>query len=76
MTAIPYVAISADELGEPTEVIHCTRCGEQHSIEYGTSQALMPDGKSWSKPKPSRLVGFYECRGELYLGTIDGKRWK
>lgn len=75
MTAIPYVAIGADELGEPTEVIHCTRCGEPHAIEYGTSKTLRADN-TWSDPAPSKTLGFYECQGQLYLGTVNGRRWK
>ena len=76
MTTTPYVAIGPDELGEQTEVIWCPRCETEHPIEYGTSQTLLPDGKSWSEPKLSKLAGFYKCQGELYLGTVDGRQWK
>lgn len=73
--SVPFVAIGADELGDPTEVAQCAVCGAEHPIEYGTSRTLLPDG-TWSEPKPSRTLGFYRCGGQLYLGTIDGRRWK
>lgn len=76
MTAIPYVAIGSDELGEQTEMIRCPSCQDEHPIEYGTSKTLMPDGKTWSEPKPSRLLGFYKCHGKLYLGTVGGRKWR
>lgn len=75
MTAIPYVAIGDNELGEPTEMIQCSRCGQEHAIEYGTSKTLLPDN-TWSEPVPSKTLGFYECEGQLYLGTVGGRKWK
>lgn len=73
--AVPYVAIGPDELAEPAEAVDCTRCGEQHVIEYGTSRTLLADN-TWSEPVPSKKLGFYKCGGELYLGTVEGRRWK
>lgn len=75
MSDIPYVAIGADELGEPTETIDCARCGQTHPIEYATSQTLRADN-TWTEPVPSKLLGFYKCCGELYVGTVKGRRWK
>lgn len=75
MSAIPYVAVGPDELGEQTEVIACPRCKEEHAIEYGTSKTLRPDN-TWSEPVPSKLLGFYKCQGKLYLGTVEGRKWK
>ena len=76
MTDIPYVAIGADELGEPAEAIQCARCGQTHQIEYGTSRTLLADGVTWSEPVPSRTLGFYKCAGQLFVGTVGGRRWK
>lgn len=75
MSDIPYVAIGADELGEATETIDCARCGQKHPIEYGTSKTLREDG-TWSEPVPIKTLGFYKCSGQLYVGTVDGRRWK
>lgn len=72
--AIPFAAIGPDELGEPTETIRCTRCGNDHKMEYGTSQTMRADG-TWSEPVPSRLIGFYHCVDGLFVGTINGKKW-
>jgi len=75
MTTTPYVAIGHEELGEPTEAIHCPHCDQEHPIEYGTSKTLLPDN-TWSEPVPSKLLGYYKCQGKLYLGTIQGRKWK
>lgn len=75
MSDLPYVAIGSDELGEPAEVIECARCGQTHQIEYGTSQTLRADN-TWTAPVPSKKLGFYKCSGNLYLGTVEGRRWK
>lgn len=74
--SVPFVAIGADELGDPTEIAQCAVCGAEHPIEYGTSRTLLPGGTSWSEPTPSRLLGFYSCDGKTFLATIDGRRWK
>lgn len=71
----PYVAIGMNELWEETETIQCPRCGQDHPIEYGTSKTLLPDN-TWTEPKPSKLLGFYRCQDAMYLGTVEGRRWK
>lgn len=75
---IPFLAIGNNELGEPTEIVECAKCGGTHQIEYGetTSRTLMPDGVTWSEPQPSRILGFYQCGGATYLGTVAGRALK
>ena len=75
MRMTPYLAIGHEELGEPTEAIDCPHCGQNHAIEYGTIQTLLPDD-TWSEPAPSKLLGYYKCRGKLYLGTVEGRKWR
>ena len=67
-----YVAVGKHELGEPVgETVPCPHCGAEHAVEYGTSRRLLPDG-TWSKPEPSKLLGFYRCGDSLYLASVDG----
>lgn len=75
MSDVPFIAVGANQLGEPAEEINCPRCGVAHSIEYGTSKTLLPDNK-WSEPVPSKMLGFYQCKGNLYLGTVHGKTFR
>lgn len=71
--SVPFIAIGADELGEPTEVAQCAVCAGEHPVEYGTSRTLLTDG-TWSEPRPSRLLGFYQCGDDLFVATINGRR--
>ena len=71
-----FLAIGNDELGDPVgESIDCPRCGKSHPIEYGTSKTRQPDGR-WSKPKPSKLLGFYKCGDKLYVASLNGRKLK
>jgi len=72
MSDVPFVAIGADELGEDIgEEALCTRCGETHTVEYGTKTV---EGKQ----VPSKMLGFVKCGENSYLVSINGKRidWK
>ena len=73
MDSEPFIAIGNDELGDPVgDTIRCDKCGGEHPLEYGTSRTLQDDG-TWSEPKPSRLIGFYKCGGDTYLGSLNGR---
>lgn len=72
MSPLPFIAIGDDQLGDLAEVVECARCGAAHPIEYGTSRTLLPDN-TWSEPVPSKTLGFYQCEGNLYVGTVKGK---
>lgn len=74
-SGLPFIAVTADDLGEPIDAVQCARCGATHPIEHGTSQRLLHDN-TWSTPEPSKTLGFYKCGGALYLGTVDGKKLK
>ena len=64
-----FIAIGNGELKEAlTETITCERCGEKHTIEYGST--INEDGTH----TPSKLLAFVECQGKLYLAGIEGKR--
>jgi hypothetical protein len=69
------LAIGPDELGDEIEQFNCPHCGQVHEIEYGTSKTLLPGG-TWSKPVPSKLLGFYRCEGQLYLASLNGRSIK
>ena len=70
--SIPFMAVGNNELGEYAETIQCAKCGKEHEIEYGTSSHLLPDG-TMSEAKTSKLLGFYKCGDNTYLGTINGR---
>lgn len=72
MTDIPFIAVGAEELGEPANEILCPNCGNIHPIQYGTSKKLLPDG-TWSESKPCGLLGYYMCEGKTYLATLNGR---
>jgi hypothetical protein len=48
----------------PGYVVHCMRCGEQHSLECGTDK---------NTGEPTSDLMFYRCGDEEYLGAIGGK---
>lgn len=54
----------APQLGD---FILCKMCGQRHKIEYG--KKVLPDGSKI----PSKLLAFYKCGDNSYLGGINGK---
>lgn len=64
------LAIGNEELENKDAIgdrIYCDKCCVSHAIKY--SEEVMEDGTR----KPSKLLGFYNCGGEVYLATIKGK---
>lgn len=63
--------IGNDELGPALEdTIKCPKCGQEHPIEYG--EETLRDGTR----RPSKLLAFYRCDGNLYLAGINGRALK
>ena len=63
---VPYVAIGADELGDPArvgDVIDCDICGGSHALE-----ALATiDGQ------PTDMLLTYCCGDQTYVAALDGR---
>jgi hypothetical protein len=76
MKKIPYFAIGNNELKEKKPIgktVVCKNCGKRHKVEYGTSKKYDPITKQWSKPKPSKEMGFVTCGKKSFLVSIAGK---
>lgn len=65
--SIPYVGFSNETLNscprvKEGDLIKCPQCGDQHAIEFGTSNG-----------KKSDAIGFYRCGDSTYLGAVAGR---
>lgn len=61
----PYVAIGADELGEPMAIgdwIECDLCGGRHPVSGGTDAG----------GNETAMVLAYKCGEDVYVAGIDG----
>lgn len=68
------LAIGNNELGDLLgDNIRCPHCGEMHAIEHGTTRRLVND--RWEDIH-DRLLQFYRCGEQLYLGGINGRALK
>lgn len=65
MDDTPWIAVGADELGEPVgATVACTGCGTAHPVEHGTDAAT---------GRPSTVLAFYRCGGAVYLAGVGGR---
>lgn len=66
----PFFAVGNDELEQAKPLcksIKCSMCGKRHKVEY--AEEVLADGTK----VPSKLLSFYQCKGESYLAGINGK---
>ncbi len=63
-TNVPFVSFSNEELEDKPAIkedyVICDKCGEKHNIEY--------------EGKKDLNIGFFKCKNDLFVATINGKR--
>jgi len=59
-----------DALPRIGDTVQCWKCGKLHPVRYG--ERILPDGTR----EPSRVLGYFTCRGKAYLCSVAGKEWR
>jgi hypothetical protein len=65
-----FLAVGADELGNPVGEFYACECGEIHPVLY--AEEVLMDGTKI----PSKLMAYYKCGDTSYLCGIAGKTLK